>query len=91
MTDSTPRALQELVDKYFAESDRPRALEILDSYKERFAILKDLERVRRDMVIVSRGDIAKLTRAAERDYRDIIMEAEYELLNGKIVKRTNFD
>lgn len=92
MTDSTqPRTLSELVEKYFAESDRARAVEVLTTYKQRFATLKDLERVRRDMVIVSRGDLAKLTRTAERDYRDVIMEAEFELRDGKIVKRTNLD
>ena len=91
MNDSTPSALLELVEKYFVDADRVRAVEILTSYKQRFSMLADLERVRRDMVIVSRGDLAKLTRLAERDYRDVIMEAEYELREGKIVRRAKLD
>ena len=86
-----PTSLLKLVEKYFVEADRPQALAILASYAQRFAQLKDLERVRLDMVIVAKGDLAKLTRQAERDYRDVIMAAEYELRDGKIVKRTNFD
>ncbi len=43
------------------------------------------------MVIVSKGDLDKLARQAERDYRDVIMAAEYEVRDGKIVKRTNLD
>jgi hypothetical protein len=85
-----PTSLLKLVEKYFAESDRPKALLVLASYAQRFPQLKDLERVRLDMVLVAKGDLAKLTRQAERDYRDVIMEAEYELREGKIVKR-HFD
>ena len=86
-----PKALLQAVEKYFAESDRPKALEILASYAQRFSILKDLERVRIDMVIVAKGDLARLARQAERDYREVIMAAEYELRDGKIVKRTSLD
>ena len=86
-----PAPLLKRVEKHFAESDRPQALQILASYAQRFPQLKDLERVRLDMVLVANGDLAKLTRQAERDYRDVIMEAEYELREGKIVKRTITD
>jgi hypothetical protein len=86
-----PTPLLKLVEKYFVESDRPQALQILASYAQRFPQLKDLERVRLDMVLVAKGDLAKLARQAERDYRDVIMAAEYELREGKIVKRTNSD
>jgi hypothetical protein len=87
----TPSSLLKLVEKYFTEPDRPKAMAILTSYAQRFPQLKDLERVRLDMVIVAKGDLAKLARQAERDYRDVIMAAEYELREGKIVKRSNFD
>ena len=83
-----PAPLQKLVEKSFAEQDRQQALQILASYAQRFSKLKDLERVRLDMVIVAKGDLAKLARQAERDYRDVIMDAEYEVRDGKIVKRT---
>jgi hypothetical protein len=83
-----PAPLLRLVEKHFAESDRQQALQVLASYAQRFSYLKDLERVRLDMVLVAKGDLAKLTRQAERDYRDVIMDAEYELRDGKIVKRT---
>lgn len=86
-----PTPLRQLVEKHFVESDRPQAFAILASYAQRFAKLKDLERVRLDMVIVAKGDLAKLTRQAERDYRDVIMAAEYEVREGKIVKRTDTD
>jgi hypothetical protein len=86
-----PSSLLKLVEKYFAESDRPKAMAILTSYAQRFPQLKDLERVKLDMVIVAKGDLARLGRQAERDYRDVIMEAEYELRDGKIVKCTNYD
>jgi hypothetical protein len=82
-----PTALQLAVEKHFTESDWPKAVQILSSYAQRFPKLKDLERVRIDMVIVAKGDVAKLAREAERDYRDVIMAAEYELRDGKIVKR----
>jgi hypothetical protein len=83
-----PAPLLKLVEKSFAEQDRQQALQILESYAQRFSKLKDLERVRLDMVLVAKGDLAKLTRQAERDYRDVIMDAEYEVREGKIVKRT---
>jgi hypothetical protein len=83
-----PSPLLRLVEKHFAESDRQQALQVLASYAQRFSYLKELERVRLDMVLVAKGDLAKLTRQAERDYRDVIMDAEYELRDGKIVKRT---
>jgi hypothetical protein len=86
-----PAPLLRTVEKYFVESDRPRAFEILASYAQRFPNLKDLDRIRRDMVIVSEGDVDRLTRQAERDYRDVIMAAEYELRDGKIVKRAGID
>jgi hypothetical protein len=81
----------QMVEKHFAEPDRAPALEILTSYAERFAWLKDLERVRIDMVLVAKGDLDKLTRQAEMDWRDIIMAAEYELRDGKLVKRASLD
>jgi hypothetical protein len=83
-----PTPLLKLVEKHFAESDRQQALQILASYAQRFSKLKDLERVRLDMVVVAKGDLAKLARQAERDYRDVIMDAEYEVREGKIVKRS---
>jgi hypothetical protein len=86
-----PPALAASVAKFFQEADRQRAGEILVNYAERFAKLKDLERVRLDMVFVSKGNLEKLARQAERDYRDVIMAAEYELRDGKIVKRTSFE
>ena len=86
-----PVDLTVAVEKHFSEVDRPRAFEILADYAHRFAILKDLERVRVDMVIVSRGNVAKLARQAERDYRDVIMDAEYEIREGKVVRRAALD
>ncbi len=86
-----PLRLKQAVEKHFRESDHAAALKILSDYSARFGFLKDLERVRFDMVIVSKGDLDKLARQAERDYRDVIMAAEYEVRDGKIVKRTNLD
>ncbi len=88
---NVPSRLSQMVEKHFAEPDRAPALEILASYAERFAWLKDLERVRIDMVLVAKGDLEKLAREAETDWRDIIMEAEYELRDGKIVRRASLD
>jgi hypothetical protein len=49
--------------------------------------LRCIEQAQRDMVLAAEGDLGELIRLSKMDYRDVIMEAEYQLRDGKIVRR----
>lgn len=72
--------LRRAVEHYFAPGRRERALALLESYGEQ-PHERELERVRFDIVALSRGDLAELERSLEHariDYRDVLRWAEYE-------------
>ena len=80
-------AIQELIDKHFSESDRAQATEIVIANRASCSWLKCVEQVQRDLVLAAEGDLGELIRLSKMDYRDVIMEAEYQLRDGKIVRR----
>jgi hypothetical protein len=48
---------------------------------------REVERVRLDIISISKGDVRRLAgwvKLAKRDYRDLIVSAEYESVNGKL-------
>jgi hypothetical protein len=82
-----PPEILKLIDDHFSESDRTKAIEIVTAHRRSLARLKCVEQAQRDLVLAAEGDLADLVRLSRMDYRDIIMEAEYQLRDGKIVRR----
>lgn len=76
--------LQSLVEKDFAESDRPAAVEELGSITldhVMAASQSNLDRTRLSIIQLSNGDIDKLryyVAAAKKDFRDVIYWASQE-------------
>jgi len=71
--------LRRAVDHYFAPGQRQRALALLAAYGEQ-PHERELDRVRFDLVALSRGDLPALERLlahAQRDSRDILAWAEH--------------
>jgi hypothetical protein len=67
------------VEHHFPPGTRQRALAIVGAYGEQ-PHERELERVRFDLVALSRGDLAALERLlvrAQRDYREIVAAAEH--------------
>lgn len=72
--------LRRAVEHYFAPGQRQRALALLQAYGER-PHDRELDRVRFDIVALSRGDLATLERllaSAQHNYRDVLTRAETE-------------
>jgi hypothetical protein len=82
-----PPAILELIESHFAEADRSQAIEIVEKNRARDGWLRCIEQAQRDMVLAAEGDLGELIRLSKMDYRDVIMEAEYQLRDGKIVRR----
>jgi hypothetical protein len=83
-----PPEILDLIHRHFSEADRSQAIGIVAEHRERFAWLKCIEQTQRDLVLAAEGDLSDLIRLSKMDYRDVIMEAEYQLRDGKIVRRT---
>lgn len=69
------------------------ATRLLTAVMEVYPHLLDLHRVLHDVVYGADGNLEKLrklAKLAQSDYRDLIMATEYELVNGKIVKKEGF-
>ena len=70
--------LRRAVEHYFAPGNRQRALTLLESYGEQ-PHERELDRVRFDLVALSRGDLAELERSlaqARRDHALVLARAE---------------
>lgn len=91
MDDRLPQEISKLIEKYFSEADRARAIEIVAANRSVCSWLKCVEQVQRDLILAADGDLDKLVRLSKMDYRDIIMAAEYELRDGKIVRKTTLE
>jgi hypothetical protein len=85
---SLPPDVLRHVERKFAEGERAQALELL-----RKAVLHDGEpaspRLLRCAVLSSAGDLDKLRSQVEHiaiDYRDVILEGEYEKQRGEFVR-----
>ena len=73
-------SLEPWIKRYFPESQVREVLEILSAYGTE-SWHREPERVKRDMVILSRGSIEKLQEAlklAKTDYRDILIGEEVD-------------
>jgi hypothetical protein len=72
--------IEDWIKRYFAEERIPEVLEVLSEYgKEKWH--REEERVKRDVVIISRGSIEKLKAAivlAKNDYRDVLIGEEID-------------
>jgi hypothetical protein len=88
MADSTlPPAILKLIRTHFSEADCVNAIDIVTAHRSGLAWLRCVEQAQRDLVLAAEGDLGELIRLSKMDYRDIIMEAEYMMREGKIVRR----
>jgi hypothetical protein len=74
----SPSVVEEL-ESQFQEEDRKKVADLLLSYGEE-ALEADAERVRLDILDLCCGDVEtvrKLVEMAKRDYRDLLVAAEY--------------
>jgi hypothetical protein len=72
--------IEQWIAKYFASDRIPEVLKILGEYGAE-AWHRDVNRVRRDLVILSRGDTEKLKewlKIAQWDYRDVLIGEEID-------------
>jgi hypothetical protein len=85
---SLPPDVERYVERKFAEGERVQALELL-----RKAVLEDGKpaspRLLRCALLTSEGKLDRLRSQVEHiavDYRDVILEAEYEKQRGEFVR-----
>jgi hypothetical protein len=90
---SLPPDVERYVERTFAERERPLALELLQE-----AVLHDGERASprllRCALLNSGGKLERLRTELEHiavDYRDVILEAEYEKRRGEFVRVRNLN
>lgn len=77
------------VAELFLPEERDRVRALLVQYRMDNSS-KGTERIHLNILSLSKGSVdkvAEFVRLANTDYRDLIMAAEYELVDGKIVKR----
>ena len=79
------------VEHYFAPGQRQRALAVLASYGAQ-PHERELDRVRFDLVALSRGDLTALEQLlgrAQRDYRDVLTWAENQRdpITGEVLRK----
>ena len=75
----TRRAVEELAGASFPDGEVAGILAILDAYGTQ-DWERERERVQRAILMLAKGDLGKLrhfTDAAKKDYRDVLMWAEY--------------
>lgn len=88
-----PPEICHVLKRMFADEDLEETTRLLETIVETYPQLRDQRRVLHDVVFGANGDLAKFRKLAElaqKDWRDLIMAVEYELVDGKIVKRTGF-
>ena len=80
--------VQDLIAVKFGPAEQARARELVREFHWALAPLVD-ERIHLDMLEICSGKLEKLEELvglAKVDWRDLIMAAEYEVQNGKIVQ-----
>jgi hypothetical protein len=81
-------AVRALIQRIFPSDEQPIACELVRSFHWESAPAVD-ERIHLDMLEISEGSLEKLRtllELANRDWRDLIMTAEYNHIDGKIVQ-----
>ena len=89
---SIPPGTEAAIQLTISAADRDRCRQLLAEVIANYPSGWISERVLLDIVYGSGGDIVRfeyLTRLAKRDWRDLIMETEYEKVDGKIVRKKN--
>ena len=67
--------IEDWIERYFSEEQIPEVLDILSEYGTE-SWHREEERVKRDVIIISRGSMEKLKATmtlAKNDYRDVLM------------------
>jgi hypothetical protein len=68
------------IERYFSEEQIPEVLDILNEYGTE-SWHREEERVKRDLIIISRGSMEKLKATlilAKNDYRDVLIGEEID-------------
>jgi hypothetical protein len=88
-----PEDILKRISKDFGDDDVEAAALLSAFFTEKWAWLEDKGRLCRCALHVAHGNMEKLKEAmvqARKDYRDLIVEGEYDVVDGKLVRVRSF-